>query len=129
MDTGDEGTYMSSSEKHFEHGGLRIEVDSLPGRVMLRWIGVSDTRDPSAHLAPFFLSLLDIVRDRSVTLDFRGFEYMNSATVSPIINLVKSLDAHRVPTTLLFDATVPWQKINAQCMRAISRTLSSVQVP
>lgn len=95
----------------------------------MRWLGVSDAREPAAHLTPFLSSLLDDLANRSVTVDFRDFEYMNSATVSPRINFVKSLDARGARIVLLFDNGVPWQKVNAQCMRAIARTLANVQVP
>lgn len=120
---------MSTATTRFDHDGLSITVESLQNKTMLRWSGVSDSRDPATHLSPFFSSFITRLKSREVVIDFRDFEYMNSATVSPIINFVKNLDARGVNTTLLFDATVSWQKINAQCMRAIARTLSNVQVP
>jgi hypothetical protein len=100
-----------------------------PGKTVIRWSGVSDSRDPSTHLSPFLFSLIPRLKSREVVIDFRGFEYMSSATVSPLINFVKSLNAEGIPTSLLFDPTVSWQKINAQCLRAIARTLPHVQVP
>ncbi len=118
-----------TASNQFQSGGLTITVDNVGATSTVRWLGVSDARDPSIQLSPFFSGLLDQLRDRAVTVDFRRFEYMNSATVSPIISFVKGLDARGAKTTLLFDATVPWQKVNAQCMRAIARTLSNVQVP
>jgi hypothetical protein len=120
---------MTASNARFESGGLTITVDNSGPAATVEWLGVSDAREPSLQLSPFFASLLDQLATRPVTVDFRRFEYMNSATVSPIISFVKSLDARGARTTLLFDVSVPWQKVNAQCMRAIARTLSNVQVP
>ena len=120
---------MTDSNARFESGGLTITVDNAGPSATVRWLGVSDAREPALQLSPFFNGLLDQLKNRTVTVDFRSFEYMNSATVSPIIHFVKGLDAHGARTTLLFDPSVPWQKVNAQCMRALARTLTHVQVP
>lgn len=120
---------MTRPETHFEHDGLLITVEDSPSKTMIRWSGVSDSRDPSIRLIPFFFNLLNWLQQKEVVVDFRGFEYMNSATVAPLINFVKNLDSKGIATTLLFDLSIPWQKVNAQCMRAIARTLSHVQVP
>lgn len=120
---------MMDSAFHYEHDGLVIDVDAAGDTTMVRWKGISDTRDPASHLSPFFATLLESLGGKAVLVDFREFEYMNSAMVSPLIHFVKDLDAAGARTTLLFDTTVPWQKANAQCMRAIARTLSNVQVP
>jgi hypothetical protein len=72
----------------FEHGGLVIRTQVSPETTTVRWLGVSDAREPAVHLTPFLSSILDELANRSVTVDFREFEYMNSATVSPLINFV-----------------------------------------
>lgn len=119
----------STLHLHFEHEGLVIDCDDSGESATIRWKGISDTRDPAAQLTPFFAGLVLHLRGRPVLVDFRELEYMNSAVVSPLIHLVKNLDAAGARTTLLFDTAVPWQKANAHCMRAIGRTLSNVQVP
>jgi hypothetical protein len=113
----------------FTRDGLSIIVGEQASTTTVRWLGVSDSRDPAVHLLPYLTSLLDLLSGKDVLVDLRDLEYMNSATVSPLINFVKNLDAKGARTTLTFDATVPWQKVNAQCMRAIARTLSNVKVP
>jgi hypothetical protein len=120
---------MRLSTNHFEHGGLIVSVIGAVSSATVRWQGVSDAREPGTLLSPFLSGLVDSLCDKDVFVDFRKLEYMNSATVSPLINFVKHLDAKGTKTTLLFDMDVPWQKVNARCMRAIARTLSNVQVP
>jgi len=120
---------MTLSTNHFEHGGLTVSVIGAVASATVRWQGVSDAREPATHLSPFLSNLVDSIYNKDVCVDFRKLEYMNSATVSPLINFVKTLDARGTRTTLLFDMDVPWQKVNARCMRAIARTLSNVQVP
>lgn len=120
---------MKDATFHFEHEGLIIDCDDRGEGATIRWRGIGDARDPGVQLTPFFAGLVLRLRGRSVVVDFRELEYMSSAVVSPLIHLVKDLDAAGARTTLLFNTAVPWQKANAHCMRAIGRTLSNVQVP
>lgn len=112
----------------FDADSLRIEVEDHPGRAVVRWLGVSDTREPGERLTPFLESLIDQFEGKQVTIDFRQLGYMNSATVSPIIAFVKALDARGIRSTLLFDAALDWQRLNARSLDAISRLLSHVEV-
>jgi hypothetical protein len=115
--------------ERYDHDGLVISVTPDDrGQLVVQWFGVSDSRDPSTDLVPFLAHLSESCRAKAVLIDFSKFEYMNSATVSPLINFIKQLDALGAWTTLRFDASVPWQKTNAQCMRAIARTLNHLTV-
>ncbi|MCA9627613.1 MAG: hypothetical protein KC766_08110 [Myxococcales bacterium] len=113
----------------YDHAGLQIRVAEEGERVLVTWRGISDTRDPSLVLWPFLSELVSRLKGETVVIDFRNFEYMNSATVSPLIRFVKELDAVGAKSTLLFDVAQQWQRVNAQCMRSIARTLNAVTVP
>ncbi|MCA9640145.1 MAG: hypothetical protein H6718_25690 [Polyangiaceae bacterium] len=113
----------------YDHAGLKISVLKEREGVRVSWRGVSDTRDPSLILWPFLSELVGQLKGATVVLDFRDFEYMNSATVSPLIRFVKELDGVGAKSTLLFDVAQQWQRVNAQCMRSIARTLNDVTVP
>ena len=112
----------------FEHEGLTIAVTADQTKATVDWLGTSDSRDPAQQLSPYLESLVGKLRGKSVTVDFRRFEYMNSATVSPLINFVKKLDANHIRTTLLFDGSLSWQRLNAQCLKALASMLSCVEV-
>jgi hypothetical protein len=112
----------------FANDGLRIEVEERPGAATVHWLGVSDTRDPGQHLTPYLASLVEELEGKQVTVDFRKLEYLNSATVSPIIAFVKQLDARGIPATLLFDGTLDWQRLNARSLSAIGRMLTHIEV-
>ncbi|MGA9524324.1 MAG: hypothetical protein WBV82_22910 [Myxococcaceae bacterium] len=114
--------------KRFEQDGLTIAVKDDPANATVDWLGTSDSRDPTQVLSPYLDSLVDELKGKSVTVDFRKFEYMNSATVSPLINFVKKLDANGIRTTLIFDGSLNWQRLNAQCLKALASMLSCVEV-
>lgn len=112
----------------FSQDGLIIEVEEQPSGATVHWLGVSDSREPGKVLNPYLEQLAGMLVGKSVTVDFRKFKYMNSATVSPIINFVKQLDTKGIPTVLQFDASLNWQRLNAQCLRAIAGMLKHVEV-
>lgn len=118
---------MSEPVVQFEQDGLCIQMSRADGQVTVSWLGVSDSRVPAAFLNPVIEQVVQSARGSSVTVDFTRLEYMNSATVTPLIALVRALDDARCPVLLLF-AEVDWQRTHLQCMRAISRTLSNVRV-
>ena len=120
---------MSDIIETLSKDGLTITVSrSLRGGVTLRWTGISDARQPELVLGPFMKRLARDFKGEVMTIDFSAFEYMNSATVSPIIQFIKLLDAGDTPTVLLYDTNVAWQRVNFMCMKAIARTLKHVEV-
>ncbi|WP_394827725.1 hypothetical protein [Pendulispora albinea] len=117
--------------ERFSHDGLTIEVFESHASAQVIWRGVSEARDPDAVLVPFLNALADrwrVGKSKPVTVDFRPFEYMNSATVIPILQFVKRLDAAGVRTRVIYDQSVSWQRVNFRCMKTIARTLTNIEV-
>jgi hypothetical protein len=118
---------MTDPVVKFERDGLCIQMERAAGQVTVSWLGVSDSRSPAAFLNPIIEQITRSAAGSQVTVDFTRLEYMNSATVTPLISLVKSLDQANVKVLLLF-AEVDWQRTHLQCMKAIARTMSNVRV-
>jgi hypothetical protein len=119
---------MSDSVETFERDGLVVTVSVTGDRALITWRGTSDARDPGAILNPYLSRLAARLGGMRVTLDFRLFEYMNSATVAPLIAFIKALDGRGARSVLLYDTKLSWQRVNFQCMKTIARTLKSVDV-
>lgn len=118
---------MNTPMDRFEHEGLAITVTKAGRTASITWTGVSDSRSPGSFLTPVMQRVVEEVKGFDVTLDLSALEYMNSATVSPLINCIKSLDAGGTPVIVLF-AQDDWQRTHLQCMRSIARTLTHVRV-
>lgn len=119
---------MTVQSQRFESDGLIVIVTHRPSELQVAWRGVGDNRDPSEQLGPFLQRVVAEAAGRTVRVDFLGLQYVNSATVSPIIQFVKSLDAVARSVTLLYDTSVFWQRTQYRCMRAIAGSLKTVQV-
>lgn len=115
------------TEWRYERDGLLIRVSLVGTRALISWRGVSDSAQPAAFLDSVNREAAQRLKDAEVTVDFTRLEYMNSATVGPLLSLVKLLDANGKPVLVLF-STVDWQRTHLKCMTTIARTLKHVRV-
>jgi hypothetical protein len=118
---------MVEQKWQFTQDGLVISASRSNARGTVAWAGISDSQTPAMFLRPVLKDVLDKMKGADVTLDFTKLEYMNSATVSPLIQFVKALDGACAHTRVLF-SQADWQRTHLQCMRAIATTLKRVTV-
>jgi hypothetical protein len=118
---------MAEQKWQFTQDGLVINASRGTARGMVAWVGVSDSQTPGVFLRPILKDVLDKMKGAEVTFDLTKLEYMNSATVSPLIQFVKALDGSCTRILVLF-SQADWQRTHLQCMRAIATTLKHVTV-
>jgi|SRR3954470_6729191 hypothetical protein len=118
---------MAEQKWQFTQDGLVISASRGTARGMVAWTGVSDSQTPAVFLRPVLKDVIDKMKGADVTVDFTKLEYMNSATVSPLIQFVKALDGSCTRILVLF-SQADWQRTHLQCMRAIATTLKHVTV-
>jgi hypothetical protein len=119
---------MIKSTTIYNRDGLVLHTSESSSGVTLIWSGLHDSRDPGLHLDPGLEQFVSTFKSKSLTIDFSGLEYMNSAAVSPIISFIRNLDAAQIPTSLVYNTSISWQRVTARCMRIIARTLNHIQV-
>jgi len=112
----------------FEQDGLVIRVTLIDRTAQISWRGTSDIRNPDQMLSPFLRNLVKDLKNRETVIDFTLFEYMNSATLSPLMHFIKDLDSAKIKTVLVFSNAREWQRVTYRCMKAIARTLSHLSV-
>jgi hypothetical protein len=117
---------MNAEPPTFEMEGLRIDVTYSQDTATLKWSGVSEIQDPENTIGPFLKGLLPSFTGKNVVLDFRHMEYWNSATLQPIMQLIKALGAEHISTELLYNNDVEWQRITFRCIKAIIRTFDNI---
>lgn len=117
---------MSADELRYED--LQISVRGKGGVVVVEWKGASDAPDPAAVLQPFLVKLAEQSVGRAVVVDLRPLQFMNSATVAPVLAFVRHLDRLHISTRLVYDGQAQWQRVQCNCMKAIARTMSHIEV-
>jgi hypothetical protein len=118
---------MSDQDTTFKQDGLCIRVVRSGDNGQMLWSGHSDSRMPHVFLDPIVRRVVEVMVGATLTIDFRGLEYMNSSTVSSILNLLKALDRAKVETVAIF-ANSDWQATHLRCMRTVTRALRNITV-
>lgn len=118
---------MSDMTQRFENGNLIIVVGRTPAVTTITWTGESDSRNPVDFLNPLIAKLAKELVGHNVIVDFSELTYMNSATVAPLINTIKSLDAAAASVLVVF-SDMDWQRTHVQCVRTIARQLKKVKI-
>jgi hypothetical protein len=113
----------------FESGELKVEVVVTRDALKLSWLGRSVERDPAKNLSPFFGTLEAHIRqNRSVELDFRDLEFMNSSTVKPILVFCQKASTKARAVSVRYNSTKTWQRLSFGLLKAMSATWNNVTV-
>jgi hypothetical protein len=114
--------------QEFTSDALTIEARLSVATAHLVFRGEGEARDPSPFITGVTKELVPKLERKKVTIDFRQLRRMNSSTVASILILVRALDQKRISTVLDYDTSIEWQRVNFHCMKAIARSLQSIDV-
>jgi hypothetical protein len=104
------GDLVLVTEQVGAHGPLRVF-----------WRGKSNERNPGKELAGFFASLLEAARVRRAPLEFHfgAMEYVNSATLTALVQFIEQCRSAAVKLTVIFDAERKWQRLSFDALRVL----------
>lgn len=106
-------------------GDLVIEVDQRdPAVIALDWKGKSNDRYPRKSLAPFFESVFKEAEEKKATIEmrFEALDYLNSATISALVGLIRQLREKEIKLVISFDASQKWQKLCFDALRVFEKS-------
>lgn len=98
---------------------FQIEVERTgKDAVELAWKGSLHTSNPEEILEPFFDQLLEELKSSHASLkcDFTGLEYMNSASIPPLIQLLRRLAESEIHGEFVYDTS---RKVQTASFRAL----------
>jgi hypothetical protein len=92
--------------------------------------GKSIDRNPSAVLDPYFSDVVEEMKKKKLQLsiDFTTLQYMNSSTVSPVINFIRKLEENAVKSVVLYDSKLKWQMASFKALETIIRNFQNVSL-
>ncbi|MEO8179787.1 MAG: hypothetical protein ABI895_13210 [Deltaproteobacteria bacterium] len=112
----------------FQAESLRIEVSESKDLVVLSWKGESDLRNPRQTLLPYLMSLRDKLRARKVQMRFEELAYMNSATVTPLMEFISCIRTGATEIVIQYRNDLAWQATSFRAMRIVARKWSNVAI-
>ena len=96
-----------SEIKTYEENRLKLEVNFGESQIIIRWLGESKDREPIKFLAP-------------IIMDFTGFEYMNSSTVTPIVKQLERAKKENRKVTIHYKKGLKWQELSFAALRVFN---------
>ena len=116
---------MLGSEEKLSAGDLTIvpRQASAGAALELVWSGKSNDRQPGKILSPYFTKALQHASAQSVPLElhFETLDYLNSSTITAIIQVIQDARARGVKLVIVFDPNRRWQKLSFDALRVFVR--------
>lgn len=113
----------------FDTAGLQIAPVEEGSSLRLVWKGQVTMRDPEQVIGPY---LQDVVTasnsQRGVTIDLSAMEFMNSASLIPIVECLRTLREKKVPAKVWYNNTSSWQRVGCSSMRVLAQKIGGVLV-
>lgn len=119
---------MNPENQTLELDELKIQFTTEDQKHKIVWYGTSELQDPAESIGGFLRGLIPQITDKRVSMDFRPLEYMNSATLQPLLLVLKEYNSAHIATEVVYDPNVEWQRIVFRSVAAISTTLSNITI-
>ena len=103
----------------FTSHALTLVVSEEPATVLVLWKGRSTAREPAEFLVPILTRALDRASDlrRPLTLDFRGIEYFNSSTITPVVRMLEEAKRRGSSIVITYDKKLRWQELSFSALQ------------
>ncbi|MCP5500943.1 MAG: hypothetical protein H7A25_13630 [Leptospiraceae bacterium] len=103
-----------------------IHISEEENKVILKWKGKSEFRNPSEILNPYFDEILSELKSAELHVDFTGLEFMNSSTFPAILNFMKKCDQLSLKTLFIYNASSEWQNASFKPLKMIGSKLNHI---
>lgn len=119
---------MSIGTQKLELNELILIVEEKLAETTVRWQGISEIQDPEASLGPFLRALIPQLESRKLVMDFTALDYMNSATLQPLLRMLRALNDNQISTELIYNSAMDWQRVNFRSIKTITTALSHISI-
>ena len=101
---------------------LRIETATVGDTIEVRWAGELAARNPSDKVVTYLDLLRATLQRKKVCIDFCEFEYMNSASVTLVMDFLRASTESSQSMLIRYRPALQWQKTFFGAMRVIARS-------
>jgi len=121
---------MASDFKILENEQLKLEISDEPDVITVKWLGKSIERDPAKFLNPVLKEIFETANSgrKSILMDFRNLEYMNSSTITPIVKILAETGRDVVKVSIIYSKMLRWQDISFSALKIFKVKDSRVEV-
>lgn len=114
---------------NFKVGALEINVKELGDKMEMDWQGKSDSKEAYGVLTDYFGKVIENIHGlKAMNIKFNKLAYMNSSTVTPIVEFLRQLNDKAVQTTVFYDRNSEWQAMSFKALECIAITMANLEV-
>lgn len=114
--------------KNFKKSSLSIVTKDAGNKAVMSWIGKSDFKHPASYLMPYLDDFVSELSKTELAIEFSRVEYMNSSTVPPLIQLLKSLNERGIKTTITYNKNAHWQVMSFKALETLAKLLDNIEI-
>lgn len=107
---------------------LKIEAATVGDVIEVRWKGELASRNPSEKVAKYLDTLRLSLNKKKVCIDFCDFEYMNSASVTLVMEFLRASTENAQSMMIRYRPSLQWQKTFFAAMRVIARSWNNIDI-
>ena len=103
---------MSNIET-YTSGLLAIDVEENGSEITVTFRGKSADREPGIFITPILTEVLQNGRkfSKSIIMEFKELEYMNSSTITPIIKILENAKSGDGKISITYSRSKKWQDL------------------
>jgi hypothetical protein len=103
----------------FTSNALTLTVIEEPTAISVIWKGRSTARDPAEFLIPILTKALEraAAQHSTLDLDFRGIQYFNSSTITPVVRLIEEAKRRGANLIIRYDKSLRWQELSFSALQ------------
>jgi hypothetical protein len=109
-------------------GNLKVTVVAQGESVKVCLLGESDGRAMGEALGPYLKRLAGSCRAKTVQIDFAKLDYMNSSTLTPIVQFLQLLSDTALRVTVRYRSDLQWQATSFRAMRIVGRNWKNTEI-
>ena len=115
---------------NLEFEELEISAIVTKQSLTLSWKGSIHVGNPGEILTPYLEECIDFaVKNKcKIISDFRELDYMNSASIPPLIQLLRELNEYKIHGEFIYDSTRKVQTASFKALDVIARKSTFTKV-
>ena len=102
---------------------FQIKAVEEPGILKLDFLGSIQQLNPEDFMVPYLTEVFEFARQKKLKIEcnFVGLEYMNSASIPPLITLMRNMADKKVHGVFIYDAGRKVQAASFKALDVIAR--------
>ena len=108
---------------------LILKIHRRNNEIEVFWHGKSNERNPEEKITPFLNSIIkECGIFKKLLLNFSYLEYMNSSTVTPVIQFLTICQNENKTVSVIYNKNIKWQELSFSALEIFETKDRKIQI-